>query len=147
MHTSIDRAIWVAGIGEDNLVKLPGKGKLRGIDVGELEAAIARDKAAGLLPAGIIASVGGTSVGGTDDVAAVCAVAKRHGLYVHVDAAWAGVGDDLPGVPALLGRRRAGGFDRLQSAQMAGRAVRLLGPVRARPGKPGEDAGDPARNT
>ena len=90
VHTSIDRAIWVAGIGEENLVKLPGKGKLRGIDVGELEAAIASDKAAGLLPAGIIASVGGTSVGGTDNVAAVCAVAKRHGLYVHVDAAWAG---------------------------------------------------------
>lgn len=90
VHTSIDRAIWVAGIGEANLVKLPAMGKLRGIDVGELEAAIARDKATGLLPAGIIASVGGTSVGGTDNVAAVCAVAKRHGLYVHVDAAWAG---------------------------------------------------------
>ena len=35
-----------------------------------LEAAIVGDRAAGLLPAGIIASVGGTSVGGTDDVAA-----------------------------------------------------------------------------
>jgi len=90
VHTSIDRAIWVAGIGEDNLVKLPGTGKRRGLDVGELEAAIVSDKAAGLLPAGIIACVGGTSVGGTDDVAAVCAVARRHGLYVHVDAAWAG---------------------------------------------------------
>ena len=48
------------------------------------------DRAAGFLPAGIIASVGGTSVGGTDDVAATCAIAKRHGLYLHVDAAWAG---------------------------------------------------------
>ena len=73
----------------------------------------------------------------------VCAVAKRHGLYVHVDAAWAGSRDDLPGIPALLGGRRAGGFDRLQSAQMAGRPVRLLDPFRARPGKPREDAGDP----
>jgi aromatic-L-amino-acid/L-tryptophan decarboxylase len=42
------------------------------------------------LPAGIIASVGGTSVGGTDDIAGVCDIARRHGLYVHVDAAWAG---------------------------------------------------------
>jgi aromatic-L-amino-acid/L-tryptophan decarboxylase len=90
VHTSIDRAIWVAGIGEDNLVKLRGQGPLRGIDAAELEAAIVRDRAAGLLPAGIIASVGGTSTGGTDDVAALCAIAKRHGLYVHVDAAWAG---------------------------------------------------------
>ncbi len=90
VHTSIDRAIWVAGIGEDNLVKLPGRGKLRGMDVGQLEAAIKRDRETGFLPAGIIASVGGTSIGGTDDVAAIAEVARRHCLYLHVDAAWAG---------------------------------------------------------
>jgi aromatic-L-amino-acid decarboxylase len=90
VHTSIDRAIWVAGVGEENLVKLPGKGRLRGMDADELDAAIMRDRAAGLVPAGVVASVGGTSVGGTDDVAAVAAVTDRHGLYLHVDAAWAG---------------------------------------------------------
>jgi aromatic-L-amino-acid decarboxylase len=90
VHTSIDRAIWVSGIGEANLVKIAGTGPLRGMDAAALDAAIVSDKAAGLLPAGIIASVGGTSVGGTDDVAAVAAVARRHGLYLHVDAAWAG---------------------------------------------------------
>lgn len=90
VHTSIDRAIWVAGIGEDNLIRIPVTGDLRGMDPVALEAAIVADKKAGLLPAGIIASVGGTSTGGTDNVAAVCGVARRHGLYVHVDAAWAG---------------------------------------------------------
>lgn len=90
VHTSIDRAIWIAGIGEENLVRIPGRGPLRAMDPAALEAAIEKDRAAGLLPAGIIASVGGTSTGGTDDVAAVVAVAKKHGLYVHVDAAWAG---------------------------------------------------------
>jgi len=90
VHTSIDRAIWIAGIGEDNLVRIPVTGKLRGLDLAALEAAILGDKQAGRLPAGIIASVGGTSVGGTDDIAGVCEVARRHGLYVHVDAAWAG---------------------------------------------------------
>jgi aromatic-L-amino-acid decarboxylase len=90
VHTSIDRAIWVAGIGEENLVKLPGRGPLRGMDAAELDAAISRDRGAGVLPAGIIASVGGTSVGGTDDIAAVAAVATRFDLYLHVDAAWAG---------------------------------------------------------
>ena len=90
VHTSIDRAIWVAGIGEDNLVRIPTTGELQGMDPQALEAAIAADKAAGFLPAGIIASVGGTSIGGTDDIAAVCAVARKHDLYVHVDAAWAG---------------------------------------------------------
>jgi aromatic-L-amino-acid decarboxylase len=90
VHTSIDRAIWVSGIGEDNLVRIPVTGVLRGLDVAALDAAVIADRQAGLLPAGIIASVGGTSVGGTDNVAAVCEVAHRHGLYVHVDAAWAG---------------------------------------------------------
>lgn len=90
VHTSIDRAIWVSGIGADNLVRIEADGDLRGMKPDALEAAILADKAAGRLPAGIIVSVGGTSVGGTDDVAAICEIAHRHGLYVHVDAAWAG---------------------------------------------------------
>jgi len=90
VHTSIDRAIWVSGIGEENLVRIPVGGRFRAMDTAALEAAIIADRKAGLLPAGIIACVGGTSTGGTDDIAAVAAVARRHGLYLHVDAAWAG---------------------------------------------------------
>ncbi len=90
VHTSIDRAIWVSGIGEANLVRIAAKGPMRAMDTDALEAAILADRQAGLVPAGIVACVGGTSVGATDDIAAVCAVARRHGLYVHVDAAWAG---------------------------------------------------------
>lgn len=90
VHTSIDRAIWVAGIGEANLVRIPTGGRWRSMDVAALESVIEADRAASLLPAGIIACVGGTSTGGTDDIAAVAEVARRHGLYLHVDAAWAG---------------------------------------------------------
>ena len=90
VHTSIDRAIWVSGVGQDNLVRIPVVGSNRSMDIAALDSAIRSDLDAGYLPAGVIASVGGTSVGGTDDVAGVCEVARRHGLYVHVDAAWAG---------------------------------------------------------
>ncbi|WP_029040545.1 pyridoxal phosphate-dependent decarboxylase family protein [Cucumibacter marinus] len=90
VHTSIDRAIWIAGIGQDNLVRIPTVGPSRAMDATALDAAIEADKAAGLLPAGIIACVGGTSVGASDDIAAVAAVARKHDLYLHVDAAWAG---------------------------------------------------------
>ena len=79
VHTSIDRAIWVAGIGEDNLVRLPAGGRCAAWMRPRSTRRSPRDRAAGLLPAGIIASVGGTSVGGTDDVAAVAAVAARTG--------------------------------------------------------------------
>src|SRR5918995_847800 len=81
VHTSIDRAIWVSGIGEDNLGRIPVAGRLRAMDVTALEAAMVADRDAGMLPAGIIACVGGTSTGGTDDTAGVAAVAKRYGLY------------------------------------------------------------------
>lgn len=89
-HSSIDKAVWIAGIGHDNLVKVPTAGPARAMDVDALAAAISNDRASGLLPAGIVACVGGTSTGAVDDVAGIVAVARRHGLYVHVDAAWAG---------------------------------------------------------
>ncbi|HQU68740.1 MAG TPA: pyridoxal-dependent decarboxylase [Albidovulum sp.] len=90
VHTSIDRAIWVSGIGQENLVKLPGGPVTGAMDAAALDAAIRADLAAGCRPAGVIACVGGTSSGASDDVASVVRVAHAHGLYVHVDAAWAG---------------------------------------------------------
>ncbi|MEP3330477.1 pyridoxal-dependent decarboxylase [Sedimentitalea sp.] len=90
VHTSVDRAIWVSGIGQDNLVRIPIKGDWRGMDPDALDAAIRADKAAGLTPAGVILCVGGTGTGATDPVDACLDVAARHGLYTHVDAAWAG---------------------------------------------------------
>jgi aromatic-L-amino-acid decarboxylase len=90
VHTSVDRAIWVSGIGQDNLVRIPITGDWRGMDPKALDAAITADKAAGLTPAGVILCVGGTGTGATDPVDACLDVAARHGLYTHVDAAWAG---------------------------------------------------------
>ncbi|WP_027245420.1 pyridoxal phosphate-dependent decarboxylase family protein [Leisingera daeponensis] len=90
VHTSIDRAIWVAGIGQQNLIRIPIKGGWRGMDPGALEAAIQADLAAGHQPAGVILCVGGTGVGATDPVDQVLDVAEKYGLYTHVDAAWAG---------------------------------------------------------
>jgi len=90
-HTSIDKALWIAGLGQDNLVKIPtGPGPLFAMDVDALRQAIADDRAAGLQPAGIVICVGGTSIGATDNVAAICDIAEEEGLYTHLDAAWAG---------------------------------------------------------
>ena len=100
-HSSIDKDCWIAGIGQDNLVKLPSVGALHGMDVAALERAIVSDRAAGHLPAAIVASVGGTSVGACDDVRAICDLGRRHGLHVHVDAAWAGSAMICPEFRAL----------------------------------------------
>jgi len=90
VHTSIDRAIWVSGIGQDNLIRVPIKGDWRGMDPQALESAIQSDLDAGLKPAGLILCVGGTGTGATDPIAECLAVAKKYGLYTHIDAAWAG---------------------------------------------------------
>jgi aromatic-L-amino-acid decarboxylase len=90
VHSSIDRACWVAGIGQDNLVKLPTSGPRFAMDTNALSAAIETDLAAGHIPAGIIAATGGTGIGASDDLEAVRQVAEAYNLYTHLDAAWAG---------------------------------------------------------
>ncbi|MEM7061016.1 MAG: pyridoxal-dependent decarboxylase [Pseudomonadota bacterium] len=90
VHSSIDRAMWVSGIGQDNLVSIPTQGPRRSMNIEKLREAIREDITAGHRPAGIIACVGGTSTGAVDQIADVVEVAQEFDLYVHVDAAWAG---------------------------------------------------------
>ena len=146
VHTSIDRAIWVTGIGQANLIRIPTAGPLRAMDVGLLEKQIEADRAAGHLPAGIVASVGGTSVGATDNVEAVCAVAKKHDLYVHVDAAWAGSAMICPEF-----RHYWAGIDAADSIvfnphKWLGAQFDCSAHFVRDPRQPGEDPGDPAGN-
>ena len=90
VHSSIDRAIWFSGIGEENLVRIPVYGDLRSMDPDKLKNAIHQDKKNGFLPAGIIAATGGTSSGSCDNISLIGDIASKEKLYLHVDAAWAG---------------------------------------------------------
>lgn len=90
VHSSIDRACWVAGIGQENLVKIPTKDARHRMDITVLEKAIKEDRANGHIPAGVVAITGGTGIGACDDVGEVLKVAKAENLYTHLDAAWAG---------------------------------------------------------
>ncbi len=101
VHSSIDRAAWVSGIGQENLVKLPTSGPQRGVDPEALRTAIAADRTAGFKPAGLIAVTGATGMGACDDLSALTAIAKAEGLYTHVDAAWAGAAMICPEYRAL----------------------------------------------
>ena len=92
VHSSIDRAAWVSGIGQDNLIKVGTgtSGWANEIDPYELQEKIIEDRKAGFLPAGIIAVTGATGTGACDQIAAVADIAEAEGLFLHVDAAWAG---------------------------------------------------------
>ena len=87
-HSSIDKALWVAGLGQDNLVKIPTDNNFA-MQTDVLQTRIKEDLANGYLPCGVVACVGGTSMGATDNVDEVIRVAKSFDLYTHVDAAWA----------------------------------------------------------
>jgi aromatic-L-amino-acid decarboxylase len=102
VHSSIDRACWIAGIGQANLVKIPTQGPLHGLDGDALRRAISHDRENGLHPAGIIAVTGGTSIGASDDLEMIAAIAKDENLYTHVDAAWAGAAMICPELRAGL---------------------------------------------
>ena len=88
-HSSIGKSIRIAGIGQRNLVKVPTDGS-GALDPEALRTAIADDREAGFLPAGVVLCVGGTSVGASDRLRPAIEVAREFDLYVHVDAAWAG---------------------------------------------------------
>ena len=88
-HSSVDKAVRIAGIGQENLVKIATDASLSMVPEA-LHAAIAADLAAGFVPAGVVLCAGGTSVGAFDRIGDCIAVAKAHDLPVHVDAAWAG---------------------------------------------------------
>ena len=61
-----------------------------------LEAAIQADIAAGRKPCAVVATSGTTATTALDPIEAIAAVAKRHGLWLHVDAAMAGSAMILP---------------------------------------------------
>ena len=94
-HSSIDKAALLAGFGRDN-IRLIATDGANAIRPEALEGAIAEDIAGGRRPAAIVASVGSTGVTAIDPVAALAAIAKRHNLWLHVDAAMAGSAMILP---------------------------------------------------
>jgi glutamate/tyrosine decarboxylase-like PLP-dependent enzyme len=97
-HFSIARALDELGFPEDTLVVLPSDERFR-LHAEPVEAAIARDRVAGLLPVAISCVAGSTNTGSVDLVDELADLAGREGLWLHVDAAYGGA--------ALLSERDA----------------------------------------
>ena len=98
-HSSIEKACMTLGLGRASLVRIPTNDRLE-LRADELERAIAVDRAAGRRPIAVVATVGTTSSTSVDPVAAVADVAERDGLWLHVDAAYAGAVAIDPGLRA-----------------------------------------------
>lgn len=86
-HSSVEKGARVAGIGHLRLVDVDAE---QAMDPGALEAAITDDISAGLVPVFVCATVGTTGTTAVDPVRAIGEIGRRHGLWMHVDAAYAG---------------------------------------------------------
>jgi aromatic-L-amino-acid decarboxylase len=94
-HSATEKGVKIAGLGRRALRKIPTDGRFALIPQA-LEAAIAADRAAGVTPACVVASLGTTGVGGVDPLRAIGEICRRHDVFLHVDAAWAGSALLLP---------------------------------------------------
>lgn len=86
-HMSIPKAVALLGIGRQNLRLLPVDSDLR-MRTDSLEVAIAEDQKAGRMPIAIVATVGTVATGAIDPLREIAAIARRYGLWLHVDGAY-----------------------------------------------------------
>jgi len=101
-HSSVDKAVKLAGYGLD---------MLRHIETDEdfalrpeaLARALEADRAQGLRPACVVASVGTTSSTAIDPLRPVAELCRRHEAWLHVDAAYAGSAAIVPELRPLFG--------------------------------------------
>ena len=94
-HSSIDKSVKIAGIGLDNLVKIPVDNQMALLPH-LLEKAIKADLASGKIPCCIITTLGTTGTTAMDPLEAIANIAVKYNVWHHVDAAYAGAAFVLP---------------------------------------------------
>ncbi len=100
-HSATEKDAKIAGIGKNNVRKIPVDERFA-MRADALDAALAEDTQAGATPICVVASLGTTGVGAMDPLGAIGEVCRRRGVWLHVDAAWAGSALILPEQRHLL---------------------------------------------
>ncbi|MEO7201169.1 MAG: pyridoxal-dependent decarboxylase [Candidatus Tumulicola sp.] len=109
-HSHVEKAAIALGIGQDNVVQIPSDAKFS-MNARELERSITADIAAGMRPLAIVATAGTTSTTSFDPLDDIADIAERLGIWLHVDAAYAGNAGAVPELRGLLrGAERADSF-------------------------------------
>ena len=94
-HSSVDKAMITLGLGQVSLRRIAADADFR-LRAGALREAIAHDRENGLLPMAVVATVGTTSTTSVDPVEEIAAICRAEDVWLHVDAAYAGVTALLP---------------------------------------------------
>jgi len=95
-HSSVDKAVIALGLGHDSLCRVQSDLGFR-MHAETLDEAIQQDRIAGRLPMAVVATVGTTSTTSVDEIGPIAEVCRREGIWLHVDAAYAGVMAMAPG--------------------------------------------------
>lgn len=86
-HSCVQKAAEVAGVGAEYFRRIPVNEAYQ-IDVAQLRAAIEADKAAGCVPFCIVGNAGTVNTGAIDPLDDLLALAREHGLWLHIDGAF-----------------------------------------------------------
>lgn len=89
VHSSIDKALKIAGIGVANLVRVPVDENFAMIP-GELKKAIKEDLEKGFRPLCVISALGTTSSTAVDPIKEISEICQSFDVWHHIDAAFAG---------------------------------------------------------
>lgn len=94
-HSSVEKAVKIAGLGKSNLVKISVDEHLR-MQPGALEKAIQEDLKNGYRPMCIVAAIGTTGTTAIDPLKEIANISQKFNVWLHVDAAYAGSALILP---------------------------------------------------
>jgi aromatic-L-amino-acid decarboxylase len=94
-HSSVEKAALLAGFGREHL-RIVAHDDTYAMRPESLDAAMQVDVEAGRVPCAVVATTGTTTTTAVDPVAAIAEVARRRGVWLHVDAAMAGSAMILP---------------------------------------------------
>lgn len=96
VHSALDKASIIAGLGETAVRRVSTDPSSLAMDVTHLRELVAADVKAGVTPVMTVATVGTTSTSAVDPVRQIGEVCREHGIWLHVDAAYAGVAAVCP---------------------------------------------------
>ena len=94
-HSSVEKAVKIAGIGSENLVKIETDNIYRMVPA-KLEEAIDYDVRCGYFPLCVVAAIGTTGPTSVDPLADIARICSEYDMWLHVDAAYAGSALLLP---------------------------------------------------
>jgi aromatic-L-amino-acid/L-tryptophan decarboxylase len=100
-HSSVEKGVKLSGIGLQQFRRIPADAEYA-MRAELLERAIVADREAGYRPACVVATVGTTSSAAIDPLPTIAAVCRRHQVWLHIDAAYAGPAAVLPELRPLF---------------------------------------------